>query len=84
MSPHTFNLLQPLDIGCFGPLKKAYGRQIENMMRAHILHIGTKDDFFPAFHAAFKEIMTKSTLKEVLEGLDFSYWTLKRSFLPLI
>lgn len=22
--------LQPLDIGCFGPLKKAYGRQIEN------------------------------------------------------
>jgi hypothetical protein len=67
MPPHSSHLLQPLDVGCFGPLKKAYGRQIENMMRAHILHI-TKDDFFPAFHAAFKETMTESNVQGGFRG----------------
>ena len=32
MPPHSSHLLQPLDVGCFGPLKKAYGRQIEDLM----------------------------------------------------
>jgi hypothetical protein len=26
MPPHSLHLLQPLDVGCFAPLKKAYGR----------------------------------------------------------
>ena len=52
MPPHSSHILQPLDVGCFGPLKKSYGRQIEHLMRAHITHI-TKEDFFPAFQAAF-------------------------------
>jgi hypothetical protein len=37
------------------------------MMRAHILHI-TKDDFFPAFHAAFKETMTESNVQGGFRG----------------
>ena len=37
------------------------------MMRAHILHI-TKDDFFPPFHAAGQEKITKAIFEEVLEG----------------
>ena len=67
MPPHSSHLLQPLDVGCFGPLKKAYSRQIEDMMRAHILHI-TKDDFFPAFHAAFKETITESNVQGGFRG----------------
>ena len=67
MPPHSSHLLQPLDVGCFGPLKKAYSRQIEDMMRAHILHI-TKDDFFPAFHAAFKETITESNIQGGFRG----------------
>jgi hypothetical protein len=31
MPPHLSHLLQPLDVGCFAPLKKAYGRQAENL-----------------------------------------------------
>ncbi|KFY73667.1 hypothetical protein V499_06259 [Pseudogymnoascus sp. VKM F-103] len=62
MPAHSSHILQPLDISCFGPLKKAYGRQIEDMMRAHISHI-TKDDFFPAFHAAFNIAMTESNIQ---------------------
>lgn len=52
MPPHSSHELQPLDVGCFSPLKVAYGKEIEKMMRMQITHI-TKDDFFPAFKAAF-------------------------------
>jgi hypothetical protein len=67
MPAHSSHLLQPLDVSCFSPLKKAYGQQIEDMMRAHISHI-TKDDFFPAFHAAFNTAMTKSNIQGGFRG----------------
>ena len=31
MPAHSSHLLQPLDVGSFGPLKKAYGKQVENL-----------------------------------------------------
>jgi hypothetical protein len=34
MPPHTSHLLQPLDVGVFGPLKRAYGKLVEGMMVA--------------------------------------------------
>jgi hypothetical protein len=30
MPPHSSHLLQPLDVGCFSPLKRAYSREIES------------------------------------------------------
>ncbi|KAM9873648.1 transposase [Verticillium dahliae] len=60
-------MLQPLDVGCFGPLKQAYGRQIEKKMRAGTSHI-TKEDFFPAFFAAFKEAMTEKNIQGGFRG----------------
>jgi hypothetical protein len=53
MPPHSSQLLQPLDVGCFGPLKKSYGREIEQLIRRPITHI-SKSEFFLAFYAAFK------------------------------
>src|ERR1700722_654656 len=67
MPAHSSHILQPLDVGCFSPLKKAYSRQIEDMMRAHIVYI-TKDDFFPAFHAAFNIAMTESNIRGGFQG----------------
>ena len=67
MPPHSSHILQPLDVGCFSPLKKAYGRQIEDMMRAHITHI-TKDDFFPAFRNAFFAAITESNIQGGFRG----------------
>jgi hypothetical protein len=67
MPAHSSHILQPLDVGCFGPLKKAYGRQIEDMMRAHIIHI-TKDDFLPAFRVAHFAAMTKSNIQGGFRG----------------
>jgi hypothetical protein len=67
MPAHSSHILQPLDVGCFGPLKQAFGRQIEEMMRTHITHI-TKLDFFPAFHKAFQLAMTKSNIQGCFRG----------------
>ena len=62
MPAHSSHLLQPLDVGCFGPLKKAYGRQIETFMRSHIIYI-SKEDFLPAFKKAFDISMTSSNIQ---------------------
>jgi hypothetical protein len=67
MPPHSSHILQPLDVGCFGPLKKAYGRGIEGLMRARITHI-TKADFLPAFFAAFQAAMTEKNIKGGFRG----------------
>ncbi|KAL0936919.1 transposase [Colletotrichum truncatum] len=62
MPAHSSHLLQPLDVGCFQPLKNAYGRQIENKMRRGTTHI-SKEDFFTAFHEAFKHVLSKLDVK---------------------
>jgi tRNA(Phe) wybutosine-synthesizing methylase Tyw3 len=67
MPAHSSHILQPLNVGCFSPLKKAYGRQIENMMRGYIMHI-TKDDFFPAFREAHFASMTESNIRGGFRG----------------
>jgi hypothetical protein len=61
MPPHSSHLLQPLDVGCFAPLKKAYGNQVENLMRNHINHI-TKLEFLPVFRAAFETAITRDNI----------------------
>ena len=67
MPPHSSHILQPLDVGCFGPLKKSYGRQIEHLMRQQCTHI-TKEDFIPAFQAAFLESLTENNIKGGFRG----------------
>ncbi|KAL0940508.1 transposase [Colletotrichum truncatum] len=62
MPAHSSHLLQPLDVGCFQPLKNAYGRQIENKMRRGTTYI-SKEDFFAAFHEAFKHVLSKLDVK---------------------
>jgi hypothetical protein len=57
MPAHTSHILQPLDVSCFGPLKKVYGSQIEKKMRLGINHI-TKEEFLPAFFTAHQQVMT--------------------------
>jgi hypothetical protein len=52
MPPHSSHLLQPLDVGCFSPLKRAYSREVESLIRHHINHI-TKLEFLPAFNQSF-------------------------------
>ena len=62
MPPHSSHFLQPLDVGCFGPLKSSYGKQIEKMMRMQITHI-TKDDFLAAYITAHNTAMTMKNVQ---------------------
>jgi hypothetical protein len=67
MPPHSSHLLQPLDVGCFSPLKKAYGRQAEDLMRNKITHI-TKLEFLPCFKGAFDTAITKANIQGGFRG----------------
>ena len=35
LPPHTSHFLQPMDVGCFGPLKKSYGKHCQTWMRSN-------------------------------------------------
>ncbi len=67
MPPHSSHYLQPLDVGCFGPLKQAYGRQIEDLMRAHINHV-SKLEFLCAFREAFFASITEKNIQGGFTG----------------
>jgi len=67
MPPHSSHLLQPLDVGCFSPLKRAYSREIEALIRHHINHI-TKLEFLPAFKAAFTRSFTPGNICSAFRG----------------
>ncbi|USP79293.1 putative transposase [Curvularia clavata] len=67
MPPHSSHLLQPLDVGCFAPLKQAYGRQVESLMRTQINHI-TKQEFLPCFRRAFDASFIASNVQGGFRG----------------
>ena len=58
MPPHSSHILQPLDVGCFAPLKQAYKKELRGLADSHIHHIDKK-----AFLAAFKPIFNKAFSK---------------------
>ena len=62
MPAHSSHILQPLDVGCFGPLKTAYGRQIEGLMRLGVNHI-SKEEFLTAYLVAHKASFTTSNIQ---------------------
>jgi hypothetical protein len=57
LPPHLSYLTQPLDVGCFGVLKRMYRRQIKTFIKAYINYI-TKVEFFLVFHAVYKQSIT--------------------------
>jgi hypothetical protein len=67
MPPHSSHLLQPLDVGCFAPLKRAYGGVIEAKARAGVNHID-KLDFITAFPNARTEAFKPATIQNAFEA----------------
>lgn len=62
MPAHSSHLLQPLDVGCFSPLKHSYGRGVEAQMRLGINHID-KPEFLSIYQIARKEAMSSRNIK---------------------
>jgi hypothetical protein len=67
MPSHASHILQPLDVGCFSPLKTAYSKQIEHLVRNRIHHI-TKVEFLSAFKTAFDQVFTLSNIQGSFRG----------------
>ena len=67
MPPYSSHLLQPLDVGVFGPLKKAYSKELNKLIRVGISYI-TKEDFFPAFRAVFDATITEQNIQAGFRG----------------
>ena len=60
-------MLQPLDVGCFAPMKKSYGSEAEGLTRNKVAHI-TKIEFLPCFKAASDSSITKSNILRGFRG----------------
>jgi hypothetical protein len=67
MPPHSSHLLQPLDVGYFLPLKRAYRDQINSLIRSHINHV-TKLKFLPAFCAAYQQSITEKNIRSSFQA----------------
>jgi hypothetical protein len=67
MPPHLSYLLQPLNIGCFDPLKRAYSKEIKSLIRCRINYI-IKEDFLPAFKAVFNNVITDKNIARDFRG----------------
>lgn len=57
MPPHSSHILQPLDVLSFGPLKTAFSKQNQDLIRNHVFHI-VKADFLATSHIAFLAAFT--------------------------
>ncbi|PQE08069.1 DDE superfamily endonuclease protein [Rutstroemia sp. NJR-2017a WRK4] len=62
LPPHSSHLTQPADVGLFQLLKRVYGLQIDELMKASQTHIA-KEDFLAAFRRAFAEAITEKNSK---------------------
>ncbi|KAI1676278.1 DDE superfamily endonuclease [Pyrenophora tritici-repentis] len=71
MPPHSSHLLQPLDVGCFSPLKRAYGDAISVLARNRIHHI-SKETFLPAFKKAYYKAITPENIRGGFRGAGLS------------
>jgi hypothetical protein len=82
MPPHLSHLLQPLDVGCFAPLKKAYGRQAEDLMRNRITYI-MKLEFLLCFIRAYNAAITPSNIQGGFRGAGLVLFDLERVIIAL-
>jgi len=58
---HTTHLLQPLDVGLFSPLQKAYGQEVDRLTRFGNVAIN-KGNFLPLLVKARAQTYTKSNI----------------------
>jgi DDE superfamily endonuclease len=62
MPAHTSHRLQPLDVGCFSPLKHAYGLEIQELARQGVFHID-KEDFLLVYAKVRPSVLLEQNIK---------------------
>ncbi|KAF5201710.1 Pogo transposable element [Thalictrum thalictroides] len=61
MPPHSSHILQPLDVGCFSPLKNIYGGQVEANIRLGVNHID-KPEFLTIYQTTRTQALSSSNI----------------------
>ena len=67
LPPHTTHLLQPLDVGLFGPLQHAYSKAMDDAMRTGVSGI-FKGNFLPIYISARKAAYTVDNILNAWRG----------------
>ena len=67
LPPHTTHLLQPLDVGLFSPLQKAYGTAVDDAVCFGTLGIH-KGNFLPLFINVRKAAYTKINIQNAFKA----------------
>ena len=62
MPAHASHILQPLDVGCFAPLKRAYKKEVNILANSHINHID-KLAFLSAFQAVYQQVFSPTNIQ---------------------
>jgi hypothetical protein len=62
MPAHTSHLLQPLDVGCFSPIKTLYGHEVAELARQSIYHVD-KLDFLWIYKKIRRQALSDSNVK---------------------
>jgi hypothetical protein len=74
--PHSSHLLQPLDVACFSPLKRAYSDEILALARSRIHHI-SKAAFVPAFKAVYTKAISEENIWAGFRGAGLVLYDLE-------
>jgi hypothetical protein len=67
MPPHSSHLLQPLDVSCFSPLKRAYGQEVQKQMTLGINHID-KDEFLTIYSRVRTAALSEGNIKSAFKA----------------
>ena len=73
LPPHSSHISQPLDVGCFGPLKTYYGDALNGRMRLGQVHVD-KPAFLKAFSEAFPRAFRASNVRSAFEKTGLVPW----------
>ena len=67
MPPHSWHILQPLDLVCFSPLKRKYLQCVQGLARRRVFHVD-KEGFLPAFRDAFFDVFNVGICQKAFEA----------------
>lgn len=67
LPPHTTHLLQPLNVGLFGPLQQAYSKAVDDAIRSGVTGI-YKGNFLPLYVEASKAAYTVDNISSACRG----------------
>lgn len=83
MPPHSSHLLQPLDVGCFSPLKHLYGQRITNKVQRESMLL-IKQNFSISTLPSITRHYLHQIFKAALLQLAWSHFHLIKSFQSFI